>query len=177
MKAVEFRDYCDDIVALVGQCEDITFAAETNALLQKVFAIGAASEFEVELCLRIKEFVNRASSGNARLVSFVDKASVSRHYHSWFDWDATNANKFFSLFGIEFRNYMRALLDADEQLHNGERAFMKIGGYRNKIVHEDFLSFSFDKTVSEMEGLYQNATLFVELFPKVLIDYEELAHD
>jgi hypothetical protein len=100
--------------------------------------------------------------------NFVQNKAISRQYHSWFGWGETNANQFFGLFGSEFRSTMIGKVKASDQLNSAVRAFLELGGERNKLVHQDYATFPLEKSLDEIYELYRTALMFVEQLPAAL---------
>jgi hypothetical protein len=125
--------------------------------------LAAASYFEHSLNQDILAFVNEASYQNRILLSFVKNKALSRQFHSLFDWDSSNANKFFALFGEEFKSFMNVELQRNDPLASSVKAFLEIGRERNRLVHQDFGSYSLEKTAEEIYELYRNALDFVQV--------------
>lgn len=72
---------------------------------------------------------------------------MARQYHTWFDWDKTNANQLFALFGQEFKAKIMPHVAESEPLKNSIGAFLEIGNERNKLVHQDYAIFALGKTL------------------------------
>jgi hypothetical protein len=112
-------------------------------------------------------------AGQSRLVaSFVKNKAIARQYHTWFQWDATNANQFFGLFGPDFRTDMIEWARNSDHLRTAIEAFMELGAERNKLVHQDYASFSLDKTLEEIYALYKAALRFVEGMPNAFREFD-----
>ncbi|MCG3169830.1 MAG: hypothetical protein CALGDGBN_01359 [Pseudomonadales bacterium] len=102
------------------------------------------------------------SNGNSLVIGFVKNKAISRQYHTWFRWDETNANHFFSLFGNPFKQMMVERTKASEEFRASIRAFLEVGNERNKLIHQDFASFALEKTLEEIYVLYTQSLLFVD---------------
>lgn len=133
---------------------------------RKATLLAAASYFEHQVTQHLTALA--AAAGNDRLCAFVRNKAIARQYHTLFDWNARNANTFFSLFGPEFKARMAELVDGDEALANGIRAFLELGQERNRLVHQDYASFTLEKTSTEIFALYQSALTFVSRLPSLL---------
>ena len=48
------------------------------------------------------------------------------------------------------------------------KAFLEVGRERNRLVHQNFGSFTLEKTTEDIYGLYLDAKLFVDKFPEEL---------
>jgi RiboL-PSP-HEPN len=98
----------------------------------------------------------------------VRNKAVARQYHTWFNWCDNNANQFFGLFGAEFKAQMSELVKGSEEMQRSVRAFLELGNERNRLVHQDFATFSMEKTLDEIYRLYQSALMFVDALPTEL---------
>jgi RiboL-PSP-HEPN len=101
----------------------------------------------------------------------VKNKALARQYHTFFNWDARNANSFFGLFGGDFKDFMTAKVEDDSTLEAGIKAFLQLGDSRNELVHENFATFALDKTAEEIYELYKKALRFVEVFPMTLSEF------
>ena len=138
---------------------------------RKSLLLAAASHFEQRLTHAVVFFVQEVTSSDHVLTWLIRKRVVERQYHTWFDWNSRNANRFFSMFGESFGRHMKSVVDEDDDLSSSIQAFMEIGRERNRIVHQDFGSFSLEKTSAEIYETYRSATKFVEWFPDALRKY------
>ncbi len=109
------------------------------------------------------------SSGKNSLIPALVRAKVvKRQYHTWFDWKANNANSFFGMFGEDFKDHMKELIFTSPGLEDDISAFMEIGRERNRLVHEDYASYTIEKTAEEIYGLYMLGLSFVSQIPGAL---------
>ncbi|WP_434130403.1 HEPN domain-containing protein [Methylocaldum sp. GT1BB] len=139
-----------------------SLAVAAGDSFRKALILAAASYFEHRVSSCVLEFVDERANGSGLVVAFVKNKAVSRQYHTWFKWDDTNANQFFGLFGSDFKQKMVDRIKESEELKRSVRAFLEVGNERNKLVHQDFASFSLEKTLEEIYELYSLALLFVE---------------
>lgn len=146
--------------------KQISFQTHADEKFRKVLILSAASFFEKQVVESIEGAAIQAAPGAAYLVEFIKKKALSRQYHSLFDWDVPNANKFFSLFGDEFKVSMKARIKQEPELDDSIRAFLELGALRNKLVHLNFAAFPLDKTAEEIYALFKRARLFVERLPE-----------
>jgi hypothetical protein len=161
----------DESVSVIQALENInepslTIAAGDN--FRKALVLASASYFEHLVSSCVLEFMKERASGSNLVFFFVKNKAVSRQYHTWFKWDETNANQFFGLFGSEFKQMMSNQIKESDELKNSIRAFLEIGNERNKLVHQDFASFSLEKTLDEIYALYKQSLLFVENLSRYL---------
>ena len=160
---VVFEENRDVLDYLDGQKE--TSRRTTLAgKLTKVLAISAASYFEFQITSAIASFAVSAAKGNAVVVALIKQKAIERQYHTYFDWDKSNANKFFSLFGEEFKARIVAKIKADETLSKQVASFLELGSMRNQLAHINFATFPLEKTSEEVYVLYKSAQTFVDFF-------------
>ena len=150
-----------DAAGVLAASNELSLQIMLESNLRKTLLLSAASYFEYTLSREIVDYIKEATGGNGLIEALVNTKVITRQYHSWFDWDASNANKFFSMFGQTFKEHMAARLAADEALAKGVRAFIELGRDRNLLVHSDYASYLINKTPEEIYTLYQQASVFV----------------
>lgn len=128
----------------------------------KTMLLAAASHFEQRLSRTVEELVIGETEEGHVLVWLVKNKAISRQYHTWFDWDARNANRFFRMFGRDFGRRAAEWVDADPELGRSVSDFLEIGRERNRLIHMDFAG---EKTALEVYELYKSAGAFVEWVP------------
>ena len=138
---------------------------------RKTLLLAAASHFERRLTEGVVIFVAEVTSSDHVVAWLVRKRVVERQYHTWFDWSANNANRFFSMFGESFGRYMKGRVNQDDDLASSIKSFIEIGYDRNRMVHQDFGRFSLEKTSDEIYQSYRSGSRFVEWFPSALREY------
>ena len=81
--------------------------------------------------------INFEYSEIEHMTFFFKKNSFDRKFHTLFDWDSSklNVNKFLDMFGKDFRVKIRGVIDKDQSMIDGEKAFMVLGRNRNLLVH------------------------------------------
>jgi hypothetical protein len=163
-----FRESTEVIHALGTGEPSLAIAAADN--FRKSLVLAAASYFEHRISACVGDFVHEHSRGSILIFSFVKNKAIARQYHTWFKWDENNANQFFGLFGTEFKEMMQSRTKESEELRLSIKAFLEIGNERNKLVHQDFASFSLEKTLDEIYSLYKQALPFVDSLGKNLRD-------
>jgi len=153
----EFRQLIEEL----GNTQ-ISLRTTLEEVFQKSLLLAAASYFERRVKEDIIDFMYR-TSGNVDLVSeFIRNKAVERQYHTFFQWEARNANAFFGLFGEEFKNYMAQTVSNDQAYQEAILAFLELGRERNRLVHQDFGAFPLEKTTDEIFDLYRKALTFVD---------------
>jgi hypothetical protein len=160
-----------DALEVAGDLEnhgEVSLSISASDHFRKALLLAAASYFEHRMCTSVLEYVRERTQGSELLTNFVNNKAISRQYHNWFSWDAANANQFFALFGKEFREAMIHSVSASESLRSGVAAFLEIGNERNKLVHQDYATFSLEKNLTEIYELYRKAQVFVDHVPTAL---------
>ena len=165
----EIHKEFSELLEFLSESGEISFQISVEDHFRKLLLVSAASYFEKCLTESVIDFAKERIEGIA-LVSLIKNEVVSRRYHSWFDWSpkAKNVNGFFSLFGGEFKKYAEAKVKADDEINRSIASFIEIGRERNLVMHNDFGSFSLEKTSKEIYDLYLSASKFVEWFPDIM---------
>lgn len=159
------------LLAYLLEKDQISFRSDADNNFRKIFLLYIASYFEAELRDALVEFMNEEA--NELISSFVKNKAIERQYHTYFDWEANNANRFFKLFGSRFSDFMKAEVKKDAKLDTAIKAFLELGQTRNCLVHENSATFPLEKTTEELYELYKKALFFVEIFPQKLRDYSK----
>jgi hypothetical protein len=150
---------------------EVSLAAVVSESFRKALALSAASYFETLIQDSIVSVVRECSGGTDAVLEFVKNKAIERQYHTYFDWDRSNANKFFGLFGSSFKEYMTKRTQASADLAASIKAFVELGSIRNQLVHGNFAVFALDKTAEDIYGLFSSALMFVNGFPQDLRNY------
>jgi hypothetical protein len=159
------------IVSMMDQYNAVSFRNTLNENFRKTLLLSAASHFEHRITTDVVAFCAEVAGGNTMIQTLVRNKAVSRQYHTWFQWEANNANAFFNMFGEDFRSHMIGVVRGDQNVAKSIAAFLEIGRERNRLVHQDYGSFFLEKTAEEIFGLYVSAMVFVEFVPKALRDF------
>lgn len=160
-----------DFIRVVSYLEakgETSFQISADGNFRKALLLAAASYFERRICDDIITFAKETSSENECLVEFLKNKAISRQYHTFFNWDSSNANTFFGLFGESFKAIMTEEVENDGDLAESIKAFIELGRERNRLIHQDFGTFSLEKTSNEIYGLYRAALRFVQCIPRKL---------
>lgn len=170
MYSTKIKALHDEYSDLIGFCREhnqISYEMYINDICKKALLLSAASYFEAQISNAIHDFASTASKDNNRLVSFIDNKALKRQYHTFFDWDASNANKFLALFGDDFKKKVREKIK-ENKLDAAERDFIAIGKERNCLVHQNYVEVSVNSTFEDIFNRYTSACNFVELFIEML---------
>ena len=166
-----------ELLAFLDERSEASMRNTADGNFRKALLLAAASYFEQRLTNVVVIFVEEVTSSDHVVAWLIRKRVVARQYHVWFDWSSQNANKFFSMFGESFGRRMKSVVDEDDDLSSSIQAFMEIGRERNRMVHQDFGSFSLEKTSEEIYAAYRLGTRFVEWFPDALREYSTIGED
>ena len=153
--------------------QEVSLRNVASEAFRKSLLLSSASFFENRLLSIIADLVNEWGSSTRTLNEFVRVKAIERQYHTYFDWDKSNANKFFGLFGTEFKAFMRRRCENDERWDDAVKAFLEIGRERNRLVHQDFGSYSLEKTFEEIYDLYTRARFFVEQLGECFAEFSQ----
>lgn len=157
-----FYERQSELIKHLLEAKELSFAQDAEQMLQRNLPLAAASFLEERVCALLLKFVDVRTGGCTELRSLVEIKAVKRQYHSLFEWDQPNGfNKFFSLFGPEFKNAVITEIAEDPGLRRAAREFIEIGSLRNKIVHQNYATFVVDKSAAEIFVLFEGAIRFV----------------
>jgi hypothetical protein len=142
-----------------------------NESFRRILVLTMANHLENKIKALIKDFVEKKSS--SELVSSFLSSSMERQYHTYFNWESRNANKFFSLFGERFKDEMKKDVESVDNLEEGIIAFLEIGNTRNILMHEDLLIVNIvNKTPEEFYKSFKSATFFIDYLTKKFLTIE-----
>jgi hypothetical protein len=155
-------------IEALGKSGEVSAQVVVEDHARKALLLSVASHFEHKLTGHLKQL--SSMSNNILLTEFVIRKAITRQYHTLFNWDSKNANSFFALFGSDFKQRMEVKVKADTNLDNSIKAFLELGSLRNQLVHNDYATFSLEKTSDEIYLLYQTALYFIDSLPDCLSD-------
>jgi hypothetical protein len=159
------------IVSMMDQYNAVSFRNTLNENFRKTLLLCAASHFEFRITADVVAFCAEVAGGNPMIPALVKNKAVSRQYHTWFDWNASNANTFFNMFGDDFKSHMIEVLKTDRNMAKSISDFLEIGRERNRLVHQDYGSFFLEKSAEEIFGSYVSGMVFVDFVPMALRDF------
>lgn len=136
-----------------------SLAVSVSETASKSLLMSAASRFEADCMSMFRRVADTRGAGY--LGNFAINQGVVRKYHSLFDWEAANANKFFQLFGDELRVAAAQRVEKDTSFAAAVTQFLWIGRKRNELVHSDFVAFPLDNTLEELIDKYRVASRFL----------------
>lgn len=150
-----------------------TFAADANENFRRSLILAVASFFEHEICEIVRSLPARHAQGNPFLTELVAQKAVARQYHTYFEWDKTNANKFFAMFGAAYKASSQRKFDEDSDFKASVQAFLSLGETRNRMVHQNYLQFPLDLSSDDIIDKFRQARGFVEYVRETLLPPDE----
>ncbi len=168
----ELHESFASLLSILEEAGEVSLRAVADENFRKSLLLASASYFERRMTETVISFVEDATNRNALVAALVRNKAVTRQYHTWFQWDTSNANSFFGLFGTDFRDFMKERIKADDELDASVRAFLELGRDRNRLVHQDFGTFPLEKTTEEIHALYTRAARFVDAVPGALREFD-----
>ena len=156
---------------------EVSLQNNVDSNFRKTLLLAAASYFETALSDSLIALFSDRTNAAEPMVEFVRNKAIGRQFHSLFQWESPNANSFFSLFGANFSHFMRAEVVSDASLDSSIKAFLELGRLRNQLVHQNFASFTLEKTVEEIYASYKVALHFIEIIPSKIGDYIDNSPD
>lgn len=154
-----FRDTKELDVFLMSN-DETSLRVLVDSNFRKSILLASASYFERQVTDLISEYA-QSCANDERIIFFIQNKALSRQYHTLFDWNAKNCNAFLGLFGDEFKNQFREKVSKDGQLDKAIKDFLEIGRERNRLVHQNFGSYSLEKTADEIHDLHLSAKSFL----------------
>lgn len=147
---------------------ELSLRVLVDSNFRKSLLLASASHFEREVTDLILEYV-QSCTNNEKVIYFIRNKALSRQYHTLFDWGAKNCNSFLGLFGDDFKKQFGNLVSNDQGLEQSIRDFLEIGRERNRLVHQNFASYSLEKTANEIHSLHINAKYFLLILRNALV--------
>lgn len=163
-RSIVDRIYQDnlDLLKFLEEKKEPSFMVQFDTIFTKTLLLSAASYFEYEICTMVQTFIERKTQNDECIISIVKQKAIERQYHTYFDWNGGNANKFFSLFGNTFKEKKLKEVKDDSILQSAIKSFLELGNERNKLVHQNFADCTLEKTAEEVYMLYQQAIVFID---------------
>ena len=157
----------DELTAYLRENGQPTFEIAVNNSYRKNLILSAASFFEAEITTEILNYARICANDDVKLISFIDKKALARQYHTLFDWESKNCNRFFKWFGEAAKDSARKQIE-DKKLEQAEQDFLSIGLERNRLVHQNFVDVVLNDTLEDIYKKYKSAILFIEFIQKFL---------
>ncbi len=162
---------------------EVSLLSNYTNTFRKVLVLSCGSYFEAQITAILMAYADKSSSGDVRIKNFIYNQAISGRYYALFRWGEQNeptkpeknANKFYSLFGSEFRESVKNDLaqpqtkfgTSSEDINSSIQSFLELGHLRNILVHSNFAEYPYDqKTPEEIYELYSKALLFIDHIKK-----------
>lgn len=150
-----------ELESFLNEQNEISLKSFSESNLRKNLLLASASFYEVKIQSILEDFSRERSTNCSALVAFVRNKGIKRQYHTYFNWDSNNANSFLGLFGEEFKESFKLIIANDDDIKDSISAFIEIGRERNRLVHQDFGSYTLEKTAEELFNLHKKAFIFL----------------
>ncbi|REE67527.1 HEPN domain-containing protein [Pantoea ananatis] len=162
------------LLSYLNDNNEISFQSLVNDNFRKSLLLSSASYFENVLSECVYRFVVECTYERHIITFMVRRNVIERKYHTWFEWGkSNNANSFFSIFGEDFLSHAKIYVRGNEEIATAIKAFLDIGTDRNRLVHQNFASFTLEKTAEEIYQNFLLAKQFVDWFPVFLKDFND----
>lgn len=155
------------LVAYLAGSGEVSLAQLYEESFRRVLVLSAASLFEQIVMDALHRYCANRTGSDACILAMVRIKVIKRQYFTYFDWEGKKAGAFFTLLGESIGDGLRAEAKTDPMKQSLE-SFLELGYLRNCMVHQNFASFTFDKTAAEVYELYKRAKGFVERVEAVL---------
>ncbi len=139
-------------------------------IASKSMLLATTSYFEKVICEMIMNHAERMSKATT-IVSFIDKQALRRKYHTLFNWEKSNINKFIRLFGPQFSEYIEPQLNKDE-IKSAVKEFMLLGQMRNELVHNNYSEYPMQMTTGDIKGKFDTALPLMVFLAESLSQFE-----
>lgn len=157
----------EELSDFLGINNEISLKLDADRGFTKVLILACASYFEDRIVQIISEYSSVITNSNKLILSFIRNKGLERQYHTLFDWNENNANKFFAYFGDELKTKHKTDLKNSDNLMSCEKDFMFLGRTRNILVHSNFASASIEETYEEIYEKFKNAIKFIEYIENI----------
>lgn len=157
----DVHDACSVGISGIEAGGDLSVQNTLSQSIAKSLLLSCASYYELEITELVRSAL-RSNVGSKCMLSWLEQQAVDGQFFKWFDFrNAKNVNRFFSLFGVEFRDLARGVIDAREYRRKSESDFMLICIKRNECVHKNYAAYSLDLTVDDLWRKHLSAMGFI----------------
>ena len=164
-----FWDEQVEVISVLQKQGEFSLAVTVQNIFSKSLVLTAASFFETEVRDVVTKSLSHRASHDQCIISFCRRKGIDRQFHTWFEWDRQNANSFFSLFGDDYRRNCVAIINERKELEKSVADYLFIGRKRNELVHQNFLTYSFDETADQVRDRIISAVYFVKFIDNTLM--------
>lgn len=151
---------------------ELSFLSTMQVFSLKSLILSIASHFETQIVETIHETLR--TNEDELLHSFIERKALERQYHQLFAWNERKLNHFFAFFGSDFKDYAIKRMKDDTASIEAASAFLELGEMRNRLVHINYISFSIDWTIGEIEEKWNKSKLLPAKIVALISEYREL---
>ena len=150
----------EEIKASPSICIQSTNSIFIEEIFRKHLILSSASHFEFRISNAIENHTKSIASSDGCVFALVKHKALKRQYHTFFDWENLKLGTFITLMGDSLGLRLKEVCK-EEQGRLEADAFLEIGQLRNRLVHNNFVSFQCEKTSFEILELCNKAEGFV----------------
>jgi hypothetical protein len=167
-----FYESSKNLINFLDTNKQVSYRNDVDNSFKKVLTLSAASYFEGRIKSMLMEFIAERSSNDVLVTTFVNNKAIADKYFQLFDFRNRQINGFFSCFGEEFKKYMIQCLKEDSEMKKASDSFLEIGHWRDRLVHQNFAEYDFQKTGDEVYQLFNDARKFVPFIKIKLREFQ-----
>ena len=117
-----YKDF-EEIKLYLLENKQLDYLIIVEKQFTKNLLIASASFIEDKMQNILINFVE-STSNHEVITNFLKNKAIARQYHTYFDWNAKNANSFLGLFGKEFKKKLQQKIK-DEKMENNIKSFLE----------------------------------------------------
>lgn len=148
---------------------ELSLRVFVDSNFRKSLLLASASHFEREVTELILECAT-SKTDDQKIIHFIKNKALSRQYHTLFNWEAKNCNSFLGLFGDDFKDHFVQIISSNNNLEKSVKDFLEIGRERNRLVHQNYATYSLEKTAREIYDLHTSAKYFLSSLKQELLN-------
>jgi len=140
---------------------ELSNAMFIGSIIPKIAIISAASEYEKRILTLLEQSASNLDNKEGLILGLVRNKAIKRQYHTYFDWDNLKIGSFQSLVGPKLSKLLNDKMNKNSVFKQSVQSFLEIGGYRNILVHSDFLSCPINLSIDAVGIKINEANNFV----------------
>lgn len=144
--------------------KDMSGIDDNDLFYKKLLVLAKASSNEKSIISILKNYIAKNTS-KIEIIELCTNKCFDRNFHTFFNWDCNNINSFLGIFGEEFKKKCNDEIISNDELKKACYSFLRIGQYRNYIIHNDFLNYPFNDctvTFEELCEMCESSTRLIE---------------
>ena len=158
-----YREF-SSLLSFLLDAREQSLEITANEQCRKALLMAAASYFEDEITKIVTNWVAALKPHNRQVENWVQRTGIAYCYHKWFIWERRDAKAFDGLLGHLSKITCGPRSSRMAIWNKRSNDFLEIGEARNRLVHQNFGSFTLEKTTEEIYTLFQSARRFPPLF-------------